>query len=61
MAIVKQEEIVGYRIGEELVHADCIEDSEREEITLDGIITESERDRDDDLLFCDRCKNNSKP
>ena len=55
MAIIKDEDIIGYIIGEEHVCSECVTPEEMREATLDTIITENNRGTDD-RYFCDRCK-----
>jgi uncharacterized protein YijF (DUF1287 family) len=52
---VKKEDIIGYRLKEEIVCIGCINDNELVDVTQDDIITESGSNTDV-MVFCDRCK-----
>ena len=56
MGIIKNEDLVAYRIGEQLVCADCYNEAEDGEISEENILTEGELKRDEETYFCDRCK-----
>jgi hypothetical protein len=56
MGIIKDEDIVGYRLGEQIVHPQCATPDELNELEEDMLITEHEIEKDDDLWFCDRCR-----
>ena len=62
MGVVRQEDIVAYRVdpanrqGEELICSDCAKDEESENLKEDAIVTRDEVENSDDLYFCDRCK-----
>ena len=62
MTVVKAGDVLAYRIGEELVCGDCLNDKEKEalgkrDFTLDQILTREEvENNDEDYYFCDRCK-----
>ena len=55
MALIKNDDIIGYIIGEEHVCNKCVTQEEKRDVTLDDIITENSRGTDD-RYFCDRCK-----
>lgn len=54
MTYIKNEDIIGYRVGEDTVCPDCIKKEELDEIGLDDIIANN--DREEGIYFCDRCK-----
>jgi len=54
MAIIKEEEIVGFNIENETVCRDCTSTEEEENVDLSNIILEN--DSAVDWFFCDRCK-----
>jgi hypothetical protein len=56
MAVIKAEDVMGYIIGEQCVCWDCIDKSEKEEISQNDIITRDAVENGDELYFCDRCK-----
>ena len=56
MGIIKNEDIVAYRIGEELVCTECYKEAEDGEVLGSNILTEGELKRDEVKYFCDRCK-----
>jgi hypothetical protein len=47
------EEVRGFRIEDEIVCPDCIEEEEIEEMTKGNLLTEDDLE---DESFCDRCK-----
>lgn len=63
MGVIKNADIVGYRIGEEIICCDCVDggeskaigDSEITNITQDNVITQEELEKEE-TYFCDRCK-----
>ena len=55
MAIIKDDDIIGYIIGEEHVCPECATLEEQREATLDTIITRNNIGNED-RYFCDRCK-----
>ena len=56
MGQYKQEDILGLRLGSEIVCAECPSDEEWDQITEDEIITQGGTEGED-IYFCDRCKN----
>jgi len=51
----KSEEIRGYRLGEEFVCEECLDDQEREDLKGDNFLTDQGMD-EEGFYFCDRCK-----
>ena len=61
MGRVKTEDILGYDINDEhnsfeIVCAECATDEDLKDVTEDQIILEGSFDREEERLFCDRCK-----
>jgi hypothetical protein len=59
MGMIKAEDVVGYWTGyqdREIVCTNCITDAEMKDISEGQIITDSEREYEGNLFFCDRCK-----
>jgi hypothetical protein len=54
MGRIKGEDILAFYVGQELVCTGCITDDERAVLKTDNVITDTEAE--DDLYFCDRCK-----
>jgi hypothetical protein len=54
MAIYNVDQVVAFRVDDEIVCRDCLAAEERKELTEDRIITEEELV--DSYAFCDRCK-----
>jgi hypothetical protein len=52
---IKPEDIRGYRLGEEFVCGECLNDEEREDLKGDNFLTDQGMD-EEDFYFCDRCK-----
>ena len=53
MSIIKDDEILGYFIGEECVCRDCVTDEEEKEVTQSDLITEKDIGNEK-RYFCDR-------
>jgi hypothetical protein len=53
VGIIKNDEIVGYQVHEQIVCSECIKPDEVNELRENHVITE--RDIEEDLHFCDRC------
>ncbi|MGB7296808.1 MAG: hypothetical protein WBC70_14580 [Candidatus Aminicenantales bacterium] len=56
MGTIRRVEIVAASIDEWLICEKCITKEEWDALTEDDFVLESERDKTDDLMFCDRCK-----
>lgn len=56
MGTVKIEDIVGYRIGGELVCDECVQKGETDDLEENDYITGDELEKEDEIFFCDRCK-----
>lgn len=56
MGIIKQEDIRGYRIGEQMVCQECTEKDELKDLKQSEIIEAHEIENSDDHYFCDRCE-----
>ena len=61
MSIFKKEDVVGARFdtgggGVEIVCEECMTKEDWEELEQEEIIDREEKEKDDDLYFCDRCK-----
>ena len=54
MGFYKNEDIVGYRVGEEMVCDECITEDEMDALEEGDLILES--NKEDGYYFCDRCK-----
>ncbi len=55
MGVHKNEDVIGYRIGEEVVCRDCVSKEEADNVEEEDLILESEEANNDDLIFCNRC------
>jgi len=56
MSVIKDEEILGYFIGEECVCRECVtDDEETKEVTQSNLITDTDIGNEN-RYFCDRCK-----
>ena len=55
MAVIKEEDIVGYDFGDETVCTDCVTEEEDDEAEFDEIITEDDLEKKDERVFCNRC------
>lgn len=55
MAVIKDDDIIGYFIGEKIVCRSCIGAGEKKGITADDVITEHDISAED-RYFCDRCQ-----
>jgi hypothetical protein len=53
VGIVKNDEVVGYHVHQQIVCSECIEPNEVNELRENHVIIE--RDIEEDLFFCDRC------
>lgn len=56
MSIVENEDIKGFRIGEEIVCWNCLTDEETHNLSEDWAIKIDELDQIEKTFFCDRCK-----
>ncbi len=56
MGVHKNEDVIGYQIGEEVVCCDCASKEEADNVEESGLMLEFEVANNDDLIFCDRCK-----
>ena len=56
MVRIKDEDVLGYDIGELEVCCDCASDAEADNANLDEIITVGEVESTDGRIFCDRCR-----
>ena len=54
--IIEHKEILGYKIGDEIVCAECLAAEENVEITADDVLRKGEDDTKNTSGFCDRCK-----
>lgn len=55
MAYIHQEEIIGYRVNDQVIYCDCVSEDERKgKFTAKGIITKEDI-AEGDFCFCDRC------
>ncbi|MFH1854392.1 MAG: hypothetical protein ABH815_03665 [Candidatus Omnitrophota bacterium] len=57
MGIVRNKDIVGYRLGDEIVCSDCTIDRERNSTKEKDVILQEEIETEDAIYFCDRCQN----
>lgn len=56
MGVIKENEIMGYKFGNEIVCLECTENEESEKAKKDEILTGPDIDgRDGQIYFCDRC------
>lgn len=56
MTQIKDEDIVGFYVGDKLVCGECINHDEEEEMTPDTLLLRESVENTDDHYFCDRCK-----
>ena len=56
MSMIKNEDILGYSIGEEVCCEECINKEEERDLTQEDIITQDYAEKEESLIFCDRCK-----
>jgi len=54
MGRIKEEDILVFYVGQELICNGCITETERNALKLDDVITDTESD--EEMFFCDRCK-----
>ncbi len=55
MGTIKNEDIVAYRVGEQLICAGCYNEAEDGAVSGKNILTETDLDRGTETYFCDRC------
>jgi len=55
MGIIAKEDIVAYRVKEQLVCTDCYKEAEDGEVLEGDVLTDADLKRDEEKYFCDRC------
>lgn len=55
MSMIDNEDVRGYRIGQEIVCPECITEEESDKIKEKDVITTKEIEDSDKEWFCDRC------
>ena len=55
MALIKNDDVIGYIVGEKHVCPECATQEEQRDVTLDNILTENDHEIEG-RYFCDRCK-----
>ncbi len=55
MTMINNEDVIGYRLERNLVCETCISASEMEDIEAGDVVTREWADKQDLLIFCDRC------
>lgn len=56
MSILENQDIQGFRIGEEIVCWNCLTDEETDNLSEDKAIMIDELDQTEKTFFCNRCK-----
>ena len=55
---VKNEDVIGWHVGEESVCPECVTDEETDNASANDVITRDDLDKaqGEEMLWCDRCK-----
>lgn len=58
MGIIKREDIIAYRINDEVICENCLTEADDQNMTNSekDYVLESQIDPEEEYIFCDRCK-----
>ncbi len=56
MGIIKNEDVLAVRVGEELFCRKCVSNEDWNDATEEDFYTEDEAEKKEMILFCDGCK-----